>query len=129
VRNFWATLGPTLDLLGWIGLAGAVGFLAWAALERRRNRRWTSAACTVVLMEGQECLVWHSPDGTTHSQLLAGPRPPGETAPRVVYFLKGNQQRWQLTAPEDTARPLRLIGLLLAGVCLLANVLGLVAAF
>lgn len=121
----WQSLGPVLDLAGWIALAVAGAFLVWAAIQRRGLRRWTSMPCRIEVMDGQPCVVWISPEGTAHAHPLGDDdgTPPGQ-----VFFRSGRLVRWRLSPPVDNTPVLRRTGYVLLGVCLVANVLGLVGA-
>lgn len=126
VKSFWQSVGPVLDLVGWIGLAAAGAFFVWAAVHRAGLRRWSSAPCRVEMMDAESCLVWNSPDGTVHTQLF--PLHDGGARPERVYFRKGQQHRWQVDRPADHSRLLERTGYTFLGLCLASNVLGLVGA-
>jgi hypothetical protein len=85
VDGLLRAIGPALDLLGWIALAGALACFVWAWAARRRHARWAAVEARVTVLEGQLCLVWQTEDGATISRLLeeddAGPAPRAGTTP------------------------------------------------
>ncbi|MET1035202.1 MAG: hypothetical protein ABWX68_08215 [Arthrobacter sp.] len=127
MHDLAASMGPVLDLVGWVGLVGSVVFFVAAAVVRARHGHWVSAPCHTQLLENQECIVWRTPDGSVVSHVLHG-APADGRPPETVYYREANPRRWQTHAPQDGSRALRTTGWALAALFLACQALGLAAA-
>ena len=127
MQELLRSLGPALDLIGWVALIAAAGFYAFALAERRRDSGWKTADYEIAVLEGQECLVFHTADGTIRSELLVleSPRPPiGEP---LVYYREDKTGSWQLEKPRSQVRFLYWTAAALASGFVLSKALGIVA--
>lgn len=127
MRNLLSSLGPTLDLLGWVALIAAAGFYAFAVAESRKDAGWKCTNYRVTVFEGQECLVFHTSDGTVRSELLVlehHPKPAGED---LVYYREDKTGSWQLEKPRSQVRFLYWTAGALAAAFVLSRILRLVA--
>ncbi|MGG5752830.1 hypothetical protein ACQ3I4_09415 [Zafaria sp. Z1313] len=150
MQELAAAAGPGLELLGWIALAAALAFFAASAVHRLLLRQWQSAPYVLMVLEGQRCAVWTTPEGGMVSHALAdavqerGTDPgragdasehggvmeagsPSETG-GTVYYQQHQDGRWQFTPPEDHSRLLRGAGWILFALFALTQLLGLAAA-
>lgn len=130
MREFLATVGPALDLLGWVTLFGAVTFFAWAWLAGRGMRHWRVAVARVATMDGERCVVWEASDGAPVTRRLAEDQLPGvgDGEAATVYQRGTGRMHWRTTPPENHAGLLRVIGWAMFGLAVAANALGLLDA-
>jgi len=129
VREILAGLGPALELIGWVALLGALGFLIASRAAARHHRAWLPAACRAVELEGQRCLVFEDSGGTAHSVLLedGALNPDPGSAPTELYYRPGREHEPRLDRPESHHGTLALAGWVLLGLFALCNVLPLAA--
>lgn len=104
VHEILAALGPALELFGWIALLGAVGFFVMARVSRSVHATWREAPCAVTELEGQQCLVWSSGDGTAHSRALDELDHASAGDPSRVYYKVSAPHRIQLEPPRSHVR-------------------------
>ncbi|MFI8412738.1 hypothetical protein ACIGB6_09700 [Paeniglutamicibacter gangotriensis] len=104
MRDLLISLGPALNLIGWVALIAACGFYAFALAERRRDAGWMSAEYRIAVLEGQDCLVFHTADGTVRSELLVLERPSEPADGSLVYYREDKTGSWQLEKPRSQVR-------------------------
>lgn len=127
MQDLLTSLGPALDLIGWVALIAAAGFYVFALAERRRDAGWKTADYEIATLEGQECLVFHTADGTIRSELLVLERPLHPAGEALVYYREDKTGSWQLEKPHSQVRFLYWTAAALAGGFVLSQVLGVIA--
>ncbi|MBV1778003.1 hypothetical protein KRR55_02605 [Paeniglutamicibacter sp. ABSL32-1] len=127
MQDLLTSLGPALDLIGWVALIAAAGFYAFAVAERRRDAEWKTADYEIAVLEGQECLVFHTADGTIRSELLVLEHPRAPEGKALVYYREDKSGSWQLEKPRSNVRFLYWTAAALAAVFALSKVLGIIA--
>lgn len=127
MQDLLASLSPALDLIGWVALIAAAGFYAFAMAERRRDAGWKSADYEIAVLEGQQCLVFHTSDGTIRSELLVLESPRATVEKARVYYREDKTGSWQLEKPRSQVRFLYWTAAALAAGFVLSKVLGIVA--
>jgi hypothetical protein len=127
VQDLLTSLGPALDLIGWVALIAAAGFYAFALAERRRDAGWKTAGYQIAMLEGQECLVFHTADGTIRSELLVLEHPRVPEGEALVYYRDDKTGSWQLDKPHSQVRFLYWTAAALMAGFVLSQVLGVVA--
>jgi hypothetical protein len=127
VQDLLTSLGPALDLIGWVALIAAAGFYAFALAERRRDAGWKTAGYQIAMLEGQECLVFHTADGTIRSELLVLEHPRVPEGDALVYYRDDKTGSWQLDKPHSQVRFLYWTAAALVTGFVLSQVLGVVA--
>lgn len=127
MQDLLTSLGPALDLIGWVALIAAAGFYAFALAERRRDAGWKTAGYQIAMLEGQECLVFHTADGTIRSELLVLEHPRVPEGDALVYYRDDKTGSWQLDKPHSQVRFLYWTAAALVTGFVLSQVLGVVA--
>lgn len=127
MQDLLTSLGPALDLIGWVALIAAAGFYGFALAERRRDAEWKTADYEIAVLEGQECLVFHTSDGTVRSELLVLERPKVPEGEALVYYRDDKTGSWQLEKPRSQVRFLYWTAAALVAGFVLSKVLGIVA--
>lgn len=127
MQDLLRSLGPALDLIGWVALIAAAGFYAFALAERRRDAGWKTADYRIAVLEGQECLVFHTADGTIRSELLVLERPHPPEGEALVYYRDDKTGSWQLEKPRSQVRFLYWTAAALAAGFVLSKVLSIIA--
>ncbi|GAA1858966.1 hypothetical protein GCM10009715_03050 [Paeniglutamicibacter psychrophenolicus] len=127
MQDLLTSLGPALDLIGWVALIAAAGFYGFALAERRRDAEWKTADYEIAMLEGQECLVFHTSDGTVRSELLVLDSPRAPEGQALVYYRDDNTGSWQLEKPRSQVRFLYWTAAALVAGFVLSKVLGIIA--
>ena len=127
MQDLLTSLGPALDLIGWVALIAAAGFYGFALAERRRDAEWKTADYEIAVLEGQECLVFHTSDGTVRSELLVLERPKVPEGEALVYYRDDKTGSWQLEKPRSQVRFLYWTAAALVAGFVLSKVLGIIA--
>lgn len=127
MRNLLSSLGPTLDLMGWVALIAAAGFYAFAVAESRKDAGWKCASYEIRVFEGQECLVFHTSEGTIRSELLVLEHHPTSPGQELVYYREDKTGSWQLEKPSSQVRFLYWTAGALAAAFVVSRLLRLVA--
>lgn len=126
MREILEAVGPALELFGWIALLGAVGFFVVARGSRRGHSRWREATCELTELEGQQCLVWSSADGTAHSRALEDIEPRPEGNPGRLYYKEKTPHLIQLEQPRSHARFMLALAWTMLGLWALSNIVPMV---
>ncbi|NKG19574.1 hypothetical protein [Paeniglutamicibacter terrestris] len=127
MQDLLISLGPALNLIGWVALIAAAGFYAFAVAERRRDAEWKSTDYQIAVLEGQECLVFHTADGTIRSELLVLEHPHVPEGAALVYYREDKTGSWQLEKPRSHVRFLYWTAASLLAGFILSKVLGVIA--
>ena len=126
MREILAAIGPALELFGWIALVGAIGFFVVARVSRRSQQNWREAPCEITELEGQECLVWTSADGTAHSRAFDELEPVPSGNPDRVYYKVNAPQKIQIEQPRSHVRFMLVLAWTMLGLWALCNVVPLI---
>lgn len=121
-------IGVVTELFTWIGFGGAVlCFLSFLSVRATLGRPVTSEAALAETEEGTQ-LRWMADDGLLRSRALTQSEALDSTDPDelLVHYRRRRPDAVELQPVDHAERVLRLLGLILLGVGVLATVVSIV---
>lgn len=115
------------EVIGWIALTAALGFLLLALLIRLADGRWLRTDAVVVDHEDGSTVRWFA-EGAFHERRLGSAEREHVVNPdeEPAYYKEREPGRLRLHEPPVGRRVILLVGLIMLGIAAVAGLLGLV---